>query len=271
MRIFSPENEYTILTRLSDGNRLTALDGAGNLRLLAVSSRPAEAKRLTPILIDWAQNKDFIDFVEFFPHKNGVIAVFACHNNGQPLCNALAEADYPLRAEILRSLFALVLRQNLPSEVLRGVITAENLIVSPGGRVCLMYDLPHRGTEDLYETVNLIAGDCILPELDSFCGKLKDGTFNNHHDMYEAAGRAACSLAEYTPEPKPEELSADGIKARVEAVKALLLERWAILLAMLALLAGYLAVGVMFYYTVIAPPRVDNGIRTIGTVTCDGP
>jgi hypothetical protein len=269
-----------VLAKPDGGDRrIVARDGAGNTRLLIIVRDETESKRLLPLLLDFRGNAAFTDFVDFFPWAGGLVTVFAYHADGVALAPALEDAPYPLRAEVLRSLFAQILTQNLPAEMLRAVLAPENLRVSPSGKARFLYDLPSEADAGALDDGSLmsdaarrIAGDAPAPETVMFCEKLKTGVFSDYAAIYTDAYAAADALAAYVPPPKPEKLTLERAKGKTLAFKNAFMTRWVFILAALALLVGYAAVGALFYNTVIDPSSVDNNIRAIGTVVVgDGP
>jgi hypothetical protein len=278
--VYSPTTEYTALAKIDGGERrIVARDGAGNTRLLVIVRDETEAKRLLPILLDFRGDAAFTDFIDFFPWAGGLVAVFAYHADGVALGSALKDAPYALRAEALRSLFAQILTQNLPTEMLRAVLAPGNLLISPSGKARFLYDLPRETDaealddgEIMSDAARRVVGEDTAPEAIAFCEKLKTGLFSDCAAIYTDAYAAADALAAYVSPPKPEKLTSEKAREKIDAFKNALMARWAFILAALALLIGYGAVGALFYNTVIDPPGVDNDIRAIGTVVVvDGP
>jgi hypothetical protein len=278
--VYSPTTQYTALAKIDGGDRrIVARDGAGRTRLLVIVRDEAEAKRLLPILLDFRGDAAFTDFIDFFPWAGGLVAVFAYYSDGVALGSALEDAPHTLRAEALRSLFAQILTQNLPAEMLRSVSAPGNLLFSPSGKARFLYDLPSETDAGAIDDGNLmsdmamrVVGAETAPEALAFCEKLQTGLFSDYAAIYTDACAAADALAAYAPPPKPEKLTSERAKEKALAFKDALMARWVSMLAALVLLIGYGAVGALFYNTVIDPPGVDNDIRAIGTVVVvDGP
>ena len=273
MIIYSPTTEYTVLTRGGfKDHRMVARDGFGNTRLLVLVHDSEEARRLLPLLLDFREDVSFSDFIEFFPNGDELVAVFAYRSDGTSLDQVLSAAPNPLRAVVLRSLFAQILLQSLPEAILREVMRPENMLATPSGQVRLLYDLPREtetydsGGELLAAAVKRISGERTAPEVTVFAEKLASGIFSNYAEMYSAADNAAFALAEFIPALEVKKWTFETAKAKVKTSAGNLKTRWLIVIAAIALLIGYIAVGVLFYKTVIDPLGVDNNIRSIGTV-----
>ncbi len=283
MRLYSPTTEYTVVARLeataADDARYLARDAAGARRLIVLAEGEARAKRLTPLLFECRDASSFTGFVEFFPHKDGLAAVFAWEGGGEPLEEALQEAPTPLRAAVLRALFAKLLLQEIPEPMLCEALRPENMLTAASGDVRFLYALPEDGREEdiavpppvtsaqmLAAWARCIGGAEVPPGYPAFCQALDEGFPREPAERFAVAEEAAKALAEYVPPPKPEGFSLTKLKERALKTKDALAARWKTIAAVAVMLIAYGAVGWLFYSTVIAPPRVDNGIAAIGTV-----
>ncbi|MDR2356326.1 MAG: hypothetical protein LBE16_09080 [Clostridiales Family XIII bacterium] len=273
MTVYSPTTEYIVLTRVGfDKRRLIARDAWGNTRLLVIVESAREARRLTPLLLDFRDNAAFSDFIEFFPDRDGLVAVFAYRPDGADFDNILTEAPNPLRAAVLRSLFAQILSQSLPEAMLREVLRPENLLISASGQVRFFYGLPREAEAaddigiSLSDAVKRIAGEGTAPAVSDFAERLKLGAFGTYAEMYAAADDAAGALSEFVRAPAFEKRSLKKAGKEAGAFAKQLTARRVTILAAAVLIMAYAAVGALFYRSVIDPPRTDNNIRSIGTV-----
>lgn len=274
--IHSPENRYHAFARFrGNRRRLLAHDANGKTCLLLITDNLSHVRRSTALILAYRENTAFTDFIESFPYNEGLCTVFNHPDTRrmQPLRKLLPDAAPQLRAAILRSLFAKLLAQEPPLFILSDLLYRRNLLCSPSGEVSFLYDLRPlpadlrhaaiRGMACLTETVRDICGEISVPSLAPLYDALSLTEPPGWAGLFAAASAAACDLALCRPSA---EASKPGLKERILSAWNKLLERAAVLSAIILLVAGFILLGVLFYRTVIAPEPVDNDFKFIGTV-----